>query len=94
MHKRRLDQRPVTTKMSMGQWAGSPAGANLLGDAHAPIDLHGGGRLQRSIFGRNCGASFCSMIVAPPRRGRPRSMASVNPVGPASDDENLCVHTF
>src|SRR6187401_3182183 len=38
--------------------------------------------LHRSIFGRNCGASFCSIRVqAIPRR--PRSMASVNPVGPA-----------
>ena len=38
--------------------------------------------LQRSILGRNCGASFCSMIVQRTPR-RPRSMASVKPVGPA-----------
>src|SRR3954454_892920 len=38
--------------------------------------------LQRSIFGRNCGASFCSTIMARTPR-RPRSMASVKPVGPA-----------
>src|SRR5271163_578125 len=36
----------------------------------------------RSIFGRNAGRSFCSMrMVRTPRR--PRSMASVSPVGPA-----------
>src|SRR5262245_50661168 len=38
--------------------------------------------LQRSIFGRNCGASFCSITSARTPR-LPRSMASVKPVGPA-----------
>src|SRR6516225_5907280 len=38
--------------------------------------------LQRSIFGRNWGASFCSITIARTPR-RPRSMASVKPVGPA-----------
>src|SRR5712692_7460525 len=38
--------------------------------------------LQRSIFGRNAGASFCSMTMARTPRS-PRSMASVKPVGPA-----------
>src|SRR5262244_1574309 len=38
--------------------------------------------LQRSIFGRNWGASFCSTTSARTPR-RPRSMASVKPVGPA-----------
>src|SRR5712691_9724156 len=38
--------------------------------------------LQRSILGRNCGASFCSTTVQRTPR-RPRSMASVRPVGPA-----------
>src|SRR6185437_7273522 len=38
--------------------------------------------LQRSILGRNCGDSFCSIrIQRTPRR--PRSMASVKPTGPA-----------
>src|ERR1700730_7469798 len=38
--------------------------------------------LQRSILGRNCGASFCSMMVQEMPR-RTRSTASVKPVGPA-----------
>src|SRR5262249_57012604 len=38
--------------------------------------------LQRSILGRNCGASFCSTIIVRTPRN-PRSMASVRPVGPA-----------
>src|ERR1700752_2504153 len=38
--------------------------------------------LMRSIFGRNAGASFCSISVQRTPR-RPRSMASVKPVGPA-----------
>src|ERR1044072_4784281 len=38
--------------------------------------------LQRSILGRNCGASFCSIRTqATPRR--PSAMASVSPTGPA-----------
>src|ERR1700704_2780020 len=36
----------------------------------------------RSILGRNCGASFCSISVQRMPR-RPRSTASVSPVGPA-----------
>src|SRR5262249_56793870 len=38
--------------------------------------------LQRSIFGRNWGASFCSITMARTPRS-PRSMARVKPVGPA-----------
>src|SRR5687768_15060199 len=38
--------------------------------------------LHRSIFGRNCGASFCSIKVQGMPR-RPRSTAKVRPVGPA-----------
>src|ERR1700675_4417349 len=38
--------------------------------------------LMRSIFGRNAGSAFCSMMVQRTPR-RPRSMASVRPVGPA-----------
>src|ERR1700739_2272765 len=38
--------------------------------------------LQRSIFGRNCGASFCSIMVQRTPRF-PRSIAMVRPVGPA-----------
>src|SRR5436305_2219884 len=38
--------------------------------------------LQRSIFGRNCGASFCSIRMQRTPR-RPRSYASVRPTGPA-----------
>src|SRR5262249_21759617 len=38
--------------------------------------------LQRSIFGRNWGASFCSITMARTPRSR-RSMARVKPVGPA-----------
>src|SRR4029079_12910195 len=38
--------------------------------------------LQRSIFGRNSGAGFASINVQRAPR-RPRSMASVNPTGPA-----------
>src|SRR5437764_6393767 len=37
--------------------------------------------LTRSIFGKNCGASFCSTSMQRTLR-RPRSTASVNPVGP------------
>src|SRR5207302_956772 len=37
--------------------------------------------LTRSIFGKNCGASFCSTSMQRTPR-RPRSTASVNPVGP------------
>src|SRR6267378_1445836 len=37
--------------------------------------------LHRSIFGRNCGASFCSINVQRTPR-LPRSMASVRPTGP------------
>ncbi len=36
----------------------------------------------RSILGRNCGASFCSMSVQRTPR-KPRSTASVSPTGPA-----------
>src|SRR3989442_15572567 len=37
--------------------------------------------LTRSIFGKNCGASFCSTSMQRTPR-RPRSTASVSPVGP------------
>src|SRR5215470_1215568 len=38
--------------------------------------------LHRSIFGRNCGASFCSSRMQRTPR-RPRSIARVKPTGPA-----------
>jgi hypothetical protein len=91
VHQRRLDQRQHDEDVH-GAMRGESGGANLVGDAHAPVDLHGasvatlhlGEKLRRLLL-LNDGAAH----AAPPEIDRQGQAGRTR-----SDNENLCVHTL
>ena len=77
-------------KMSIGQCGGKAGGANLLHDAHAPVNLHGAGvatlhlgkKLRRVLLlDHHAAHAAQSEIDGERQAGRARP-----------DDKNLCVH--
>src|SRR5256885_7838588 len=78
-------------KSSMSTCEGNPA-ARILSARPSRRSISMLRALQRSILGRNCGASFCSIKTQRIPR-RPRSSASVRPTGPAPTMRTWIVNT-